>query len=87
MASRLIDADALERSFQDVMMPDVPTYLNVITGIIKAMPTVDAEPVRRGWWINSLCSECGTYVHRGDANTYCPGCGAKMYGVIDDEVD
>lgn len=84
---RLIDADALERSFRDVMQPDVPTYLNVITGIIKAMPTVDAEPVRRGWWINSLCSKCGTYVYRGDANTYCPGCGAKMYGVIDDEAD
>ena len=40
--ARLIDADALERSFRDVMEPDVPTYLNVITGMIKATPTVDA---------------------------------------------
>lgn len=48
--ARLIDADALERSFRDVMLPDVPTYLNVITGMIHAMPTVDAEPVRQ--WIS-----------------------------------
>ena len=40
--ARLIDADALERNFRDVMEPDVPTYLNVITGMIKATPTVDA---------------------------------------------
>lgn len=49
--ARLIDADALERSFRDMMEPDVPTYLNVITGMIKAMPTVDAEPVVR-------CKDC-----------------------------
>ena len=54
--ARLIDADALERSFLDVMAPDVPTYLNVITGMIKAMPTVDAESVRRGRWVTEWIS-------------------------------
>lgn len=44
--ARLIDADALERSFRDVMEPDVPTYLNVITGMIKAMPTIQPDVPR-----------------------------------------
>lgn len=44
--ARLIDADALERSFRDVMEPDVPTYLNVITGMIKATPTIQPDAPR-----------------------------------------
>lgn len=94
--ARLIDADALERSFRDVMEPDVPTYLNVITGMIKAMPTVDAKPVRQGRWIAhptelhwDVCSVCGTGCKRREDDNgavaqynyhYCPWCGAKMDG-------
>ena len=35
-------------------------------------------------WIEQIpggqpkCSECGQYVYHGDANNYCPNCGAKM---------
>ena len=97
--ARLIDADALERSFRDVMLPDVPTYLNVITGIIKAMPTLDAEPVRHGQWVvmrdkTLECSECkciapyeanknGDVVF-ADEYDYCPWCGAKMDGEMEE---
>lgn len=28
--------------------------------------------------IDDNCSECGQYVYHGDANNYCPNCGAKM---------
>ena len=36
------------------------------------------EPVVHGRWIDDVCSECGQYVYHGDANNYCPNCGAKM---------
>lgn len=64
------------------------TYLAVPVDAIKDAPAVDAEPVRRGEWIECLyydedgytysdykCSECGRY----DAakEPYCH-CGAKM---------
>lgn len=56
--------------------------------IVRDMPTVDAEPVKHGRWIETnddkkkRCSECDVihliaqYPH-GNAN-YCPNCGAKM---------
>jgi len=52
---------------------------------IDAMPTVDAEPVRHGKWIEKstggehfwCCSECG-YVEWDAPNNYCPQCGARM---------
>jgi len=58
--------------------------------ILKRMPTVDAEPVRRGHWINkgnyAICSECGANSgtqYNGlepvpRCSRYCPNCGAKM---------
>ena len=83
---RLIDADALERSFRDVMEPDVPTYLNVITGMIKAMPTVDAKPVKTAQLIRETdrerhwhCSRCGkVFGLTGLMYKYCHECGAKI---------
>ena len=51
-----------------------------LTGIEQALnevPTV--QPVQKtGRWIDDNCSECGQYVYHGDANNYCPNCGAKM---------
>ena len=86
--ARLIDADALERSFRDVMEPDVPTYLNVITGMIKAMPTVDAKPVKTAQLIRETdrerhwhCSRCGkVFGIVGLMHKYCPECGARLMG-------
>ena len=93
--ARLIDAYALERSFRDVMEPDVPLYLNIITGMINAAPTVDAESVRHGRWEELKdgmleCSECHSIApyeenRWGDvvnvtSYDYCPWCGAKMDG-------
>ena len=87
---RLIDADAL------VQMPWVlpnrmtrETALECFRNIVSEAPTIDAEPVRHGRWIeirdkfNYLigmkCSECGRRV-RNCGENYCPKCGAKMDG-------
>lgn len=63
--------------------------------VLSDVPTIDAEPVRHGQWINNgfepvRCSVCGI---TGDAINgipwaiksfkYCPHCGAKM----DEEVN
>lgn len=63
--------------------------------VIKAAPTIEAEPVRHGRWLSLegwfnkssvKCSVCGNTLNmdgvnagRGDAN-FCPNCGARMDG-------
>lgn len=87
---RLIDADALlKRIKKDPLFPLVEQY--GISGVIKAEPTVDAEPVKHGHWIkyyetdNGRCLRCSKcqclmvfIVGDGREDNYCPNCGAKM---------
>lgn len=80
---RLIDADALlaEYDRQHVGEPGRARKL------IEDAPTVDAEPVRRGRWIekpttvkyfcHSECSVCSSWQGERWMN-FCPHCGAKM---------
>ena len=42
---------------------------------IEQIPSVQPKT---GRWIDDNCSECRQYVYHGDANNYCPNCGAKM---------
>lgn len=58
------------------------SYYNLETTLLS-MPTVDAEPVRRGKWLppvigkwGCLCSNCNKQADNDFA--YCPNCGAKM---------
>lgn len=44
---------------------------------LKRVPSVQTVQ-KTGRWIDDNCSECGQYVYHGDANNYCPNCGAKM---------
>ena len=68
---------------------------------IEEAPTIEAEPVRRGWWESYIsrlgmnvyhrCSVCGEnnpyeHTHRAYSN-YCPNCGAKMIGEANDSAD
>jgi len=74
--SRLIDADALNmyerlKSYYGDAWRDAQEE-------IDNAPTIDAEPVRHGKWIEEHCSECGEYVYHGDTRNYCPNCGARM---------
>lgn len=52
---------------------------------IEAAPTIEAEPVRHGRWIDRYfgdkCSECGFEISRTNSvfkSAFCPKCGAKM---------
>lgn len=64
---------------------------------ITFSPTVDAEPVRHGRWVEdstraTFCSECGQYLYDDGEyriadwqSDYCPHCGAKMDEGREDE--
>ena len=89
--ARLIDADELKEKLKDM---DIVLVKHDVEDWIDEQPTVDAEPVRHGKWIqphwkNSNyccnCSECGgEAMHREyhwDKNgiyPICPNCGAKI---------
>lgn len=76
---RLIDADKL--NIYDVS----PAYGTCVMGVteedIELAPTVDAEPVRHGNWVEAgrgvVCSCCGKAYTLAETN-YCWECGAKM---------
>lgn len=63
--------------------------------IIAGMPAADVAPVVHGRWNNmdgyktrKVCSECGWDVPEyGKFYSYCPNCGAKMDGGVDNETD
>ena len=71
---------------------------NSLIKIIKQAPSVDAEPVRHGRWIDNgdyvttaygsldvnVCSNCNAEVTIDHYDSYCPNCGAKM---MDGDVD
>lgn len=80
---RLIDADALIPKGTKVT-DDVIAVHNAI----KKAPTIEAEPVRHGYWIPrehddgfgaymmNHCSECDTLEAKSEK--FCRECGAKM---------
>jgi len=91
---RPIDANSLIKDIEQIrnMVSAARAGLvrvDVIGLVLKTVmeaPTVDAEPVRHGWWIDSApiniwrcyeCSEC-KYEVSGGAPSFCPNCGAKM---------
>jgi hypothetical protein len=89
MAQRPIDANALKDDIlkSAVMIDDrgIQTGYEIAIELIKKQPTIDAEPVRHGKWIEypiadgmNQCSECGV-LRFGESN-YCPNCGARMDG-------
>ena len=94
---RLIDADVIEKFIEDGLNnPDKQKAfghdaIEILTEVHYA-PTIEAEPVRHGRWIegglfNDLakCSVCGAknftfgFVCENKFG-YCPNCGARMDG-------
>ena len=80
---RLINADYL-RSTYSITHAHFDSIESIRQWIDK-VPTVDAEPVRHGRWIDKSggiegawnhCSVCGERAI--DLYDYCPNCGAKM---------
>ncbi len=111
---RLIDAYEAKAVIKDLQkniereMPGATlgTVMGLISCYIDAQPTVDAEPVRHGYWRGEAdgyvdgelmydtwyCSECDYCIDDGIDDVellpnYCPDCGAKMGGGLDDEKD
>ena len=93
---RLIDADALvEKAYWHGEHPDVGNpFAEGVEAVdmsdIDNAPTIEAEPVRHGRWINEPCEHFGMIAHTHkdcgytyasyaeDGDKYCPNCGAKM---------
>lgn len=90
---RLIDADKLRLSYWVSPTSTVSTagqYYFYSQDEVDNAPTIDAEPVRYGRWINHgsyfTCSVCGEEQYGIDTGRYyCQNCGAKMHEVNDNE--
>lgn len=84
---RLIDADALRDKRQFVEVTDGSwrtTACVVLATDIDQAPTIEAEPVMHGRWIEKddgvmHCTECDR-VGNPHIDNYCPNCGANMKG-------
>ena len=96
---RLIDADALSDTLCAMWM-DWAGHMDETCedafDAIESTPTVDAVPVRHGYWVIAdadkgeyICSVCGETDtdcsdrysnHNVFGQNYCPNCGAKMDG-------
>jgi hypothetical protein len=85
--TRYIDADAIDKMYVPIAPvlcgDDVHYEWVAFVEDINELPTVDAEPVRHGKWIEyptadgmNQCSACGI-LRFGESN-YCPNCGARM---------
>ena len=99
---RLIDADALvEKAYWHGEHPNVDNLFAegvdaVDVSDIEEAPTIEAEPVRHGYWENAngrpktyirKCSVCGKEAYfcgRGCSYKFCPNCGADMRGDSDE---
>lgn len=89
---RLIDADALVKKYPWVVSRSMKFNLDLA-------PTIDAVPVVHARWRYKVayvshahvtniiwCSACNNGFHRieGENFKFCPNCGAKMDGEVDD---
>lgn len=87
---RLIDADEAIINF-GFEWDDISPTRDEFVEFIKKQPTIEAEPVKHGRWIDAypdiepnpmfmygICSECGFEQGISKYLNYCPNCGAKM---------
>lgn len=84
---RLINEDTvmeiIERVTNEAVEKKQPKYLiqSRIIAEIAGLPTIEAEPVKHGWWMYPFyCSVCGfaPYYSSDLTYNYCPNCGARM---------
>ena len=88
---RLIDADEAYKVLTDYYHHKTEIQHKALKEAIERVPTVDAEPVKHGMWINisisangnessAECDLCGARVYNNFSSVinYCPNCGAKM---------
>ena len=94
--ARYIDADELINELSAACMPIYEKGITGILGdnssiadIINEQPTVDAQEVKHGEWMEHnkiyICSQCGySFEHEGYLAlfNYCPCCGVAMKGKL-----
>ena len=81
---RLLDAELLKHEM--MMEMEIPLLARrTVLQIIDDVPTIEAEPVRRGRWKKNengtlTCSECQSWIpeEQGHYANYCLYCGAEM---------
>ena len=80
---RLIDADALIVYIKKRLRNEM--VIAWLCRIIGEVPTIEAEPVKHGRWVDngipeSMLSKCSVCDYSCGAYSfnYCPNCGAKM---------
>lgn len=91
---RLIDADALYDIVMDSIKPmtkNEAIILQDFIALVEDAPTVDAEPIRHGHWVDEkdqpiYCSCCGfgKKYESKRSYAYCPKCGVKLDEVEED---
>lgn len=98
--ARLIDADRALEIVRDqgIAHPNAYHLTNYTTLILQEAPTVDAVEVVHGRWEKAnnrpksyirVCSVCGKEAYfcgKGCSYKYCPNCGAKMDGKINEDM-
>lgn len=92
---RIIDADALHECFNACFNSGYEKFdADGIREMIDEAPTIEAQPVVHGHWIDEgdyittaygsikvrRCSVCEREITIDDWDDYCPCCGAKMDG-------
>ena len=88
---RLIDADDFLDLFYVASAGQDKEFIKAVEMVVEDTPTIDAEPVRRGRWIDDMyfdepvtrCTWCNhgfAKGHKAERFPYCPNCGAKMDG-------
>ena len=70
------------------------TEYDIVCDYLDRLPAADVAPVVHGRWLDAgrgikACSNCnhGIKEHMACVNHYCPNCGARMDGGVDDEAD
>ena len=91
MTMRLIDAEAflkteIDRCGSAPLVGTCTSDNEYLSDRLKKAPTIEAKPVVHGRWKRygknlGECSECGEIV--SVRSNYCPNCGAKMDGGIE----
>ena len=95
---RPIDADRALEIVRDqgIAHPNAYHLTNYATLILREAPTIDVAPMRHGRWVSvphklarvcSVCNRDEPYKFadiNADVYDYCPNCGAKMDGELNE---
>ena len=85
MAKKFIDAEKLERHFENCICEAYNTNgvtedFEIALKATKNQPAADVQEVKHGRWFGTVCTNCGESTSDYYDCDYCPHCGARMDG-------